>query len=81
MISTQFAGPYLLRATMNNERYLKMLKKNFVWPTISEWENARELLFKQDGAPPHFASTVRAWLDNQFSRWWLGCQGPTEWPA
>jgi hypothetical protein len=23
---------------------------------------------------------VRAWLDNQYSGWWFGRRGPTEWP-
>ena len=37
--------------------------------------------FMQDGASPHFASTVRAWLDNHFPARWIGRRGPTEWPA
>ena len=35
----------------------------------------------QDGAPPHFALTVREWLDNHFPGRWLGRRGPLEWPA
>ena len=36
---------------------------SFVWPTVSGWDNIDDLIFMQDGAPPHFALTVRAWLD------------------
>ena len=46
---------------MNAERYLHMLD-SFVWPTVSGWDNIDDLIFMQDGAPPHFALNVRAWL-------------------
>ena len=64
---------------MNAERYLHMLD-SFVWPTVSGWDNIDDLIFMQDGAPPHFALTVRAWLDQHFSGRWLGRRGPHEWP-
>ena len=36
---------------------------------------------QNDGsAPPHFALTVRSWLDQHFSGRWLGRRGPHEWP-
>jgi hypothetical protein len=35
----------------------------------------------QDGGPPHFATPIRAWLDNHFIGGWIGRRGPTEWPA
>ena len=50
------------------------------WPTVSGWDNIDDLIFMQDGAPPHFALTVRAWLDQHFSGRWLGRRGPHEWP-
>jgi len=60
--ATRVIGPYLLRDTMNAERYLQMLE-DYVWPIVSGWENIDELVFMDDGAPPHFALSVRAWLD------------------
>ncbi|KAG8323476.1 hypothetical protein J6590_006493 [Homalodisca vitripennis] len=53
----KFIGPYLLCDTMNADRYPQMLRE-YVWPTISQWENINELIFMQDGAPPHFAIFV-----------------------
>ena len=35
----------------------------------------------QDGAPPHFALSVRAWLGGHFPGRWMGRRGPTEWLA
>ncbi|CAF4646489.1 unnamed protein product [Rotaria sp. Silwood1] len=77
--STEFIGPYLLRDTMNGERYLEMLE-SFVWPTISQWNNIDELIFMHDGAPAHYTRTVRNWLDNHFPSKWIGRRGPTSWP-
>lgn len=65
---------------MNADRYLAMLE-NQVWPIVSTFENINNLIFLQDGASPHFAFTVRDWLDNHFLRLWLGRSGPHEWPA
>jgi hypothetical protein len=62
MTATRVIGPYLLRDTMNAEHYLQMLE-DYVWPIVSGWENIDELVFTHDGAPPHFAVSVRAWLD------------------
>ena len=78
--ATKVTGLCLLRETMNAERYLQMLE-DYVWPIISGWENINELVFMLDGAPPHFALGVRAWLDQKFPGLWLGRRGPHEWPA
>ena len=37
--------------------------------------------FLQDGAPPHFAISVRNWLDEHFPGKWIGRRGPIDWPA
>lgn len=33
-----------------------------------------------DGAPHHYARTVRNWLNNNFPLKWIGRRGPTLWP-
>jgi len=80
MTATRVIDPYLLRDTMNAERYLQMLE-DYEWPIISGWENIDELVFMHDGAPPHFALSVCAWLDQKFPGRWLGRRGPQEWSA
>jgi len=42
MTATRVIGQYLLRDTMNAERYLQMLE-DYVWPIVSGWENIDEL--------------------------------------
>lgn len=63
----KFVAPYLLYQTMNGDRYLEIIR-NYVWPIISEWEEAEGIIFKQDGAPPHLHLNVRAWLNETFPR-------------
>ena len=35
---------------------------------------------QQDGAPPHWGSHVRRFLDATFPNGWIGREGPTPWP-
>jgi len=65
---------------MNAESYLQVLE-DYVWPIVSGWENIDELVFMHDGAPPHFALSVRTWLDQKLPGRWLGQRGLQEWPA
>ncbi len=44
------------------------------------WDNIGEVIFMQDGAPPHFAVTVRAWLHQHFPRCSMARRGPHESP-
>ena len=80
MTATRAIGSYILRDTMNAERYLHMLE-DYVWPIVFGWEKIDELFFMYDGAPPHFTLSVRARLGQKFLGRWLGRQGPHEWPA
>lgn len=80
MTADRIIGPFILRDTMNSDRYHQMLNE-YVWPQISQWDNVADIIFQQDGAPPHFAIIVRDWLDEHFPGRWLGRRGPHEWPA
>lgn len=50
---------------MNGARYLNM---EYVRPVICEWKNAGNLLFMQNGAPPHYQHD----LTRHFSSRWIG---------
>ena len=79
MTSDKIVGPFILRCTMNSERYLNMLE-NDVWPALTTVDR-RTLIFMQDGAPAHYALVVREWLDSHFPGKWIGRSGPHKWPA
>ncbi|MCP4491774.1 MAG: hypothetical protein GY820_31375 [Gammaproteobacteria bacterium] len=72
-------GPFFFEGSVTAPTYLEMLEK-FFWPLIADHPNRQELFFMQDGAPPHFAITVRQWLDENFEEKWIGRRGPIEWP-
>ena len=71
MTATRVIGLCLLHDTMNAERYLQM-QEDYMWRIISRWENIDEFVFMHNVAPPHFALSVHAWLDQRFLVHWLG---------
>lgn len=38
------------------------------------------LIFMQDGAPPHYAAAVRNFLNQEYPNAWIGRGGPIAWP-
>ena len=74
--SKKIIGPYFFEGNVNGDSYNKMLEE-FLWPQVKH----RCLYFQQDGAPAHYATKVRSWLDEKFNGRWIGRRGPIEWPA
>lgn len=74
--STKIIGPYFFDGSVNADSYLMMLKE-FLWPQVKY----KRMYFQQDGAPAHYASSVRSWLNEKFPNRWIGRRGPIEWPA
>lgn len=62
---------------MNGERYCSILSEKVV-PFFTA---RREMLYQQDGAPPHYHRNAREILDTSLSNRWIGRRGPIEWPA
>lgn len=65
------------RATMNADRYCAILNEKVV-PYFTQ---RRQMLFQQDGAPPHYSIQARQILNEQMANQWIGRRGPIEWPA
>jgi len=59
------------------ENYLDMLEL-YVAPQLEEFQ--QWIIFQQDGAPPHWSSDVRRFLDAIFPNRWIGRDVPTPWP-
>ena len=57
-----------------------MLNKK-LWPVVSKRDDCADSYFQQDGAPAHYAVSVRKWLDEHFRGRWIGRRGVVEWPA
>ena len=52
--------------------------QQFALPALNTIPN---LIFQQDGAPPHWARGVRAFLDRAFQGSWIGRGGSIAWPT
>jgi hypothetical protein len=71
-------GPFFFaEANVNRWSYLDMLELYAV-PQLQELQP--EIIFQQDGAPPHWARCVRDFLNATFPERWIGRGGPTKWP-
>lgn len=79
--NVRIIGPFYFDTTVDKDSYLTMLK-TFLQPIIDELPlNQRiKLWFQQDGAPAHFAKSVREYLDSEFTNQWIGRRGTAEWP-
>ena len=62
--------------------YKHLLQENYVeykqTPQLAQFQPW--ITFQQDGAPPHWGSDVRRFLDAAFPNRWIGRDGPTPWP-
>jgi hypothetical protein len=72
-------GPFFFDESVSAEIYLNLLNEK-VWPRIFRSVRREELWFQQDGAPAHFARTVRDWLNRHFPNRWIGRQSEFYWP-
>ena len=76
-------GPFLLDGNVTGQSYLAMLQ-TFLLPILEDLPvfQQQELFFMQDGAPPHWATIVRTWLNENFGEQWIGRGSPEiQWPA
>ena len=58
--------------------YKHLLQALYVAPQLEEFQPW--IIFQQNGAPPHWGSHVRRFLDATFPNRWIGRDGPTPWP-
>jgi len=73
-------GPFFFDTTVNKDRYLQMLQEEF-WPVVEAEGRAQDIIFMQDGAPPHWGVPVRAWLNEKMPQRWMGRGSPNmPWP-
>lgn len=73
-------GPFFFQGNVTGVSYLALLQNQFL-PAAQQLPNFAETIFMQDGAPPHWALTVRGWLTMTFPNRWMGRSSPNlPWP-
>ena len=60
-------------------REIKTNSSVFFIPKLAD--NPGDIKFQQDGAPPHYAVSVREYLDQKLGTRWIGRGGPVSWTA
>jgi hypothetical protein len=67
--------------TVKTENYLKMMRSGFI-PKLRRKKIFNDVVFQQDGAPPHYSREAIAWLTKQFTEERLISRNSTfKWPA
>ncbi|XP_057338438.1 uncharacterized protein LOC130676305 [Microplitis mediator] len=69
---------YELPETMDSIQYLTFLRDEL--PQLLGEVNEQPMWFQHDGAPSHYAGTVRDFLNGVYPQCWLGRNGPRRWP-
>ena len=72
-------GPYFfVESNVDGEKYRKM-PIHYAFP---RFENLRQdYIVEQDGAPAHYSSCVRNYLDNRRPNNWMGRSGAVDWAS
>lgn len=81
IVGDRLLGPHVLPNRLTGEEYERFLENNMPdflddVPLITR----RQLHFMHDGAPPHFSTVTRMYLDRTFTGRWIGRGGPIAWP-
>lgn len=82
ILGTNILGPIVLPDILDGNAYLRFLRENL--PEFVEdvpLDRRGQLIFQQDGAPPHNKRCVTNFLDRTFPDRWMGRFGPLRWPA
>lgn len=73
-------GPFFFQENVNGANYLDMLQQQFL-PQVQNSPNFSNMIFMQDGAPPHWSAVVRNFLNETFPNRWMGRGSPNlPWP-
>ena len=64
-------GHIFFHTTVTHDLYLNMLRDT-VLPQLQRQHDNDNFFFQQSGAPPHYAVTVRRFLDEQLTNRWIG---------
>lgn len=80
MSEDRIIGPYFFETPVNRANYLQMLRSYLV-PALRR-RNALDItVFQQDGAAPHTARDVLAWLQTRFPAGVISLRTDRPWPA
>ena len=71
--------PFFFDSPINSESYLEMLRNN-VRPQLAQKRKISSTIFMQDGAPSHYATNVRSYLNDLFNQRVISRGCKISWP-
>ncbi|GBL94432.1 hypothetical protein AVEN_12207-1 [Araneus ventricosus] len=78
LLHDRIIGPFIFsKVTVCSDNYFDMLEI-FAFPQKEGLQP--NIIFQQDGAPPHWSLEVREVLDENFPRLWIGRGDAIPWP-
>lgn len=82
ILGDRIIGPYFFEGNLDSKKYtqeiLSIVVDNFACDL--SLNDLRKVWFQHDGAPPHFSTSAKRWLDRHFSGQWIGRGGAMFWP-
>lgn len=81
IVNGYLIGPYFFEENVDRHSYLSLLRDHL--PGLLEdvdLATRARMWLQQDGAAPHYALIVRAFLNASYNDRWIGRRGPVEWP-
>lgn len=81
IINGYLVGPYFFEENVNGTNFLSLLRDDL--PALLEnvdLVTRQRMWFQLDGAPPHYSTDVRNYLNLQYNGRWIGRGGPVTWP-
>lgn len=81
IIGNVIVGPIFIEGRLTGTNYLNMLRgviEDLLDEVPLSYYNNH--YYQHDGAPPHYASAVRDFLNNKYGDRWIGRGGPVPWP-
>lgn len=81
ILDDMLVGPFFIDGSLDQYKYFELLTgyiENFL--DQLPLANRYEVIFQQDGAPPHNTRLNVTYLNTHFGERWIGTNGPIRWP-
>ena len=78
MSSRSIIGPYFIEGSVNQESYRHVL--DCFMHQLNELNLQHVAVLQQDGAPAHYARSIRQFLDEKLPGRWIGRGSSLPWP-
>ena len=77
LVSSGVISPIFFDGNTNAASYLQLIENDF-YPQFMVLNNSSQIVFQQDGAPPHWAIPVQDRLNDNLPNRWIGGGNPDD---